>query len=79
MKKLINITIYNNAMLAGIKSICKETLNFPSACRLPGINEAISSQNQIGWWALICGRWSQKWATAQQLYFNAIKCTSRQA
>ena len=40
---------------------------------LAGIDDAIESQSKIGWWALICGRWSIYWEQAQQQYLTAIR------
>ena len=62
-----------SAVLDGIRTIWRETPTKRSARSLPGINDAIRSQERIGWWALICGRWSHLWAKAQDTYFTAIK------
>ena len=60
-------------LLDGLKTIWKETLSLKSSRSIPGLQEAIDSQNRIGWWALICGRWSKEWEITQQRYFRAIK------
>mmetsp|Transcript_4722 Transcript_4722/g.7318 ORF Transcript_4722/g.7318 Transcript_4722/m.7318 type:complete len:121 (+) Transcript_4722:1326-1688(+) len=73
MKTLKTSPSIVSAIMEGVQSVWKETPHISSAGRLPGIQDAIASQNKIGWWALICGRWSSRWAKAQTLYFKAIK------
>ena len=63
----------SSVILDGVRTIWKETPSKKSSRRLLGLTDNISSQNCIGWWALICGRWSLKWAQAQQTYFDAIQ------
>ena len=62
-----------SAVLEGISDIWAESPTKRSARSLPGITQAIESQHKIGWWSLICGRWSKFWEIAQANYFTAIK------
>ena len=62
-----------SAVLDGIWTVWKETPSKNSSQTLPGLSDAIISQNCIGWWALICGRWSSKWMEIQATYFQAIQ------
>mmetsp|Transcript_5909 Transcript_5909/g.9058 ORF Transcript_5909/g.9058 Transcript_5909/m.9058 type:complete len:1660 (+) Transcript_5909:3576-8555(+) len=72
MKQLKTSPSIISAILSGIKSIWQESPIATSPLCVPGIDDAIESQSKIGWWALICGRWSIYWEQAQQQYLTAI-------
>ena len=58
--------------MEGLKEIWSKTLTYNSKRHLPGLQAAITSQQQIGWWVLISRRWSLHWKEIQHHYLQVI-------
>ena len=60
------------ALIDGLQPIWADLPSFTTSHTMTGIDDATASQSQIGWWALICGKWSKKWELLQQRYLLMI-------
>jgi len=60
------------ALLAGLRNWHNEQPPPESTTTFPGLKNAVSSQNSIGWQNLFEGYWAKEWETVQTTYFRWI-------
>ena len=66
LRKLKTLPTIISAVVEGLCTVWAEVPKCKSSRKPPDTQDAIESQNRIGWWAMISGGWSLHWKNIQQ-------------